>query len=319
MDILFTAPEGAWAGFLGKIRKELPEHRFDHTGFFGAETLAGYDVIIPTMTQIPRELIETADRLRLIQQSGVGVENIDIDAATEGGIFVANVPGDVSGNADSVAELGVFLMVGLARNFMEWPVSFQDGTMGRPQGNSLVGATVGLVGLGAIGSSLARRLAPFGVELIGIKRAGQKKAKKELGLSWVGGPDDLPELLGRSDYVVLCLPATDETRRMINENTLAMMKPTAFLINLSRGGLVDRDALEEALEEGVIAGAGLDVYWTEPPDFDDPIFALNVLATPHIAGSTDATMRGIVSGVAENIRRLDRGERPLYLKNPDLP
>ena len=319
MDILFTAPENAWAGFLGKVKKELPEHRFDHTGFFGAESLAGYDVLIPTMTPIPRELIETADRLRLIQQCGVGVENIDIEAAAEGGIYVANVPGDVSGNADSVAELGVFLMVGLSRSFAEWPESFQNGTMGKPQGRSLVGATVGLVGLGAIAKSLARRLAPFGVELIGIKRTDRERAKQELGLSWAGGPDDLPELLGRSDYVVLCLPATDDTRRMINENTLAMMKPTAFLINLSRGALVDRDALEEALEEGVIAGAGLDVFWKEPPDFDDPIFGLNVLATPHIAGSTDSTMRGIVSGVAENIRRLDRGERPLYVKNPDLP
>lgn len=319
MEILFTAPESYWAGFLGRIRTEVPEHRFDHTGFVGAETLAGYDIVIPTMTPIPRELIETADRLKLIQQSGVGVENIDIEAATENGIYVANVPGDVSGNADSVAEMGVFLMVGLARNFMEWPESFQDGTMGKPKGRSLVGATVGLVGLGAIGASLVRRLKPFSVELIGIKRSGLERAKEELGLSWVGGPDELPELLKRSDYVVLCLPAKDETRRMINESTLAMMKPTAFLVNLSRGGLVDRDALEEALEEGVIAGAGLDVFWKEPPDFDDPIFALNVLATPHIAGSTDLTMRGIISGVAENIRRLDRGERPLYLKNPDLP
>ena len=319
MDILFTAPENAWAGFLDRIKKELPEHRFNHTGFFGAETLAGYDVLIPTMTQIPRELIETADHLKLIQQCGVGVENIDIPSATAGGIYVANVPGDVSGNADSVAELGIFLMVGLSRNFSEWPESFQNGSMGKPLGRSLVGATVGLVGLGAIARSLARRLTPFGVELIGIKRMDRERAKKELGLSWVGGPDDLPVLLKRSDYVVLCLPATDDTRRMINENTLAMMKPAAFLINLSRGDLVDRDALEEALEEGIIAGAGLDVFWKEPPDFDDPIFALNVLATPHIAGSTDSTMRGIVLGVAENIRRLDRGEQPLYVKNPDLP
>jgi len=319
MDILFSAPENAWAGFLGKLQKEVTEHRFVHTGFFGADSLAGFDVLIPTMTRIPKELIETADRLKLIQQCGVGVENIDIDAATRNGISVANVPGDVSGNADSVAELGIFLMVGLSRNFAEWPESFQNGSMGKPQGSSLVGATVGLVGLGAIGASLARRLKPFGVELIGIKRTGHESVKKELGLSWVGGPDELPELLRRSDYVVLCLPATDETRRMINENTLAMMKPTAYLINLSRGGLVDRDSLEEALEEGIIAGAGLDVFWEEPPDFEDPIFALNVLATPHIAGSTDLTMQGIVSGVAENIRRLDRGERPLYLVNPDLP
>jgi phosphoglycerate dehydrogenase-like enzyme len=125
-------------------------------------------------------------------------------------------------------------------------------------------------------------------------------------------------LLGRADFVILCLPVTRETKQIMNRNTLALMKPGAYLINLSRGGLVDRNALEEALSSGRIAGAGLDVFWEEPPDPDDPIFQYNVLATPHIGGSTDVSIRGIVTAVAENIRRVARKQKPLYLQPWDL-
>ena len=128
---------------------------------------------------------------------------------------------------------------------------------------------------------------------------------------------DLPRLLGESDFTVLCLPLTPETREILNRDTFSLMKKKSFLINLSRGGLVNRDALEDALAAGKIAGAGLDVYWDEPPDPEDPIFSYNVFATPHIAGSTDVSMGGIVEAVAENIRRLERNEEPLHLKFPE--
>jgi phosphoglycerate dehydrogenase-like enzyme len=132
----------------------------------------------------------------------------------------------------------------------------------------------------------------------------------------VGGPEDLPELLERSDYVILCLPVTSETRHLMNREAFSHMKQGAFLINLARGGLVDRDALEDALASGKIAGAGLDVFWEEPPDPKDSIFSYNVLATPHIGGSTDVSMRGIVKVVAENIRRIEKNLKPLHLKIP---
>jgi phosphoglycerate dehydrogenase-like enzyme len=121
-------------------------------------------------------------------------------------------------------------------------------------------------------------------------------------------------LLQKSDFVVLCLPVTRDTKQIVNRNTFALMKSGAYLINLSRGGLVDRYALEEALNSGQIAGAGLDVFWEEPPDPEDPIFKNNVLATPHIGGSTDVSLKGIVKAVAENIRRVARNQKPLYLK-----
>lgn len=314
MKIIFAAPENAWAGFLGKIRAEMPEHEFTATGKFGVESLVGYDVLIPTMTRITAEILETGDRLKLVQQCGAGLEGVDIEAATGLGIEVANVPTDISKNADSVAELGIYMMVGLSRNFKDFGKSFEDGKMGEPHGRAVTGRTVGLVGLGGIGRALARRLKAFDAEVIGIKRSDPEAAKKDLGLDWAGGPGDLYKLLKRSDYVILCLPLTDESRGLIDKKAISEMKEDAFLINLSRGGIIEYDALTDALKNGKIAGSGLDVYWDEPPDPDDPIFKYNVLATPHIAGSTDVSMSGIVKGVAENIRRVERGEKPLYTK-----
>ncbi len=314
MKILFAAHERSWGGFLGMIRAELPNHQFEATGRFGLDSLEGFDVLIPTMCPVTREMLDTGDRLKLIQQCGSGLEGVDIPAALDRNILVANVPTDLSGNAGSVAELGIYLLIGLSRDVRGMAKSLTDRQMGEPRGRALSGKTVGLVGLGGIGQALIKRLKAFDVHLIAIKRSSPEKAMKAHGLEWVGAPGDLPELLSRSDYVMLCLPVTSETRHLMNRETFAHMKPGAFLINLARGGLVNRDALEEALAAGRIAGAGLDVFWEEPPDPNDPIFAYNVLATPHIGGSTDVSMRGIVKAVAENIRRIEDNQKPLHLK-----
>lgn len=306
MKVLFAAPENAWGGFLGLIRKALPEHHFEATGGFQVDHLDGYDVLIPTMTRITADLIERSRGLRLIQQCGSGLEGVDLKAAAEKKIVVANVPAQISGNADSVAELGIFMMIGLLRDVGAMAKSLRKRKMGEPQGKTLFGKTVGLIGLGGIGKALIRRLKGFDVRLIGIKRQGQMEAAQSLGLDWVGAAGDIKTLLHRSDFVVLCLPQTQESTHLINHNTLSYMKKEAYLINLSRGGIVDRDALENALENKIIAGAGLDVFWEEPPDPDDPIFKYNVLATPHIGGSTDKSMQGITRAVAENIRRIEK-------------
>ena len=315
MKILFAAPENAWGGFLGMVRSELPEHDFEATGGFEIGSLEGVDVLIPTMSVVTRELMIGSDRLRLIQQCGSGLEGVDLNAAREQKIWVANVPTDISGNADSVAELGIYMMIGLSRDIGGMTRSLAGRKMGEPQGKALRGRTVGLVGLGGIGRALVKRLKAFDVKLIGVKRGHPEEAKKALGLDWVGGPEDLHQLLGKSDFVILCLPVTPETTHIIDRSAFSVMKRTAFLINLSRGGLVDRKALGTALESKMIAGAGLDVFWEEPPDPDDPIFNHNVLATPHIAGSTDVSMQGIVKAVAGNIRRIERKQEPLYHKN----
>jgi phosphoglycerate dehydrogenase-like enzyme len=266
------------------------------------------------MSLVTAEMLEDSDGLRLIQQCGSGLEGVDLAAARRRDIQVANVPTDISGNADSVAELGIFLMIGLSRDLRGMAKSLLNRKMGEPLGKSLCGCTVGVVGLGGIGRALIKRLKPFDVHLIGIKRNNPRAAMIELGLEWVGGADELKILLRKSDFVVLCLPVTAESKDLMNPETFAWMKPSAFLINLSRGGLVDPDALRNALACGQIAGAGLDVFWEEPPDPDHCIFRYNVLATPHIAGSTDVSMRGIVKVVAENIRRVEKNMIPLYCK-----
>lgn len=314
MKILFAAHEKAWGGFFGLIKTELPQHSFEVSGRCGFESLKGFDVLIPTMSVVGREQLATADRLQLIQQCGAGLEGVDLPAARELNIRVANVPTEMSGNADSVAELGIYLLLGLARDFRRMALSLASRQTGTPQGRALSGKTVGLIGLGGIGRALARKLMPFGVRLMGIKRHDPQKAKEELGLEWAGTPAEMDVLLGQSDYVVLCLPLTPSNRHMIGRQAFNAMKRGSFLINLSRGGLVDRDALEEALAAERIAGAGLDVFWEEPVDPDDPVFRYNVLATPHIAGSTDVSINGIVKAVAENIRRLEQGQEPLYQK-----
>jgi len=296
------------------IRAALPEHEFVASGRFAVDSLGGFDVLIPTMCPVTGQVLASADRLRLIQQCGAGLEGVDIAAAGARNILVANVPTDLSGNADSVAELGIFMLIGLSRDVRAMARSLGQRRMGEPQGRALCGRTVGLVGLGGIGQALVKRLKAFDVRLIGIKRRDPDQARRTLGLDWAGGPQDLPELLGRSDYVVLCVPVGPDTRHLIDAKAFARIKPGAFLINLARGGLVERSALHQALASGRIAGAGLDVFWEEPPDPDDPIFSYNVIATPHIGGSTDVSMRGIVTAVAENLRRLANNQAPLHLK-----
>jgi phosphoglycerate dehydrogenase-like enzyme len=314
MKILFAAHENAWGGLLGLLKTDLPQHEFEASGRFGFESLRGFDVVIPTMAQVDRGRLASSDHLRLIQQCGAGLDGVDLQAASEMNIRVANVPTDISGNADSVAELGIYMMIGLSRNVRNMALSLAGRQVGVPQGRALSGKTVGIIGLGGIGRALARRLRAFEVHIIGIKRHDPQKVKAELDLEWAGTPEDMKELLGRSDYVVLCLPLTPENRNMMGRHTFDMMKRDSFLINLSRGGLIDRGALEDAFASKKIGGAGLDVFWEEPPDPDDPIFKYNVLATPHIAGSTDVSIRGIVNAVAENIRRLETGQDLLYVR-----
>lgn len=298
------------------IRAELPQHDFEASGRFGVDSLRGVDVLIPTMCRVTREVIDSADRLKLIQQCGAGLEGVDAEAAAEKGIMVANVPSSISGNADSVAELGIYLMIGLSRDVRLMAHNLSHRRVGEPRGRALMGKTVGLVGLGGIGKALAKRLDAFGARRIAVRLRPSPFDIEQSGLEWVGGPGDLEELLRQSDYVALCLPLTPETQGLMNRGTFRRMKRDAFLINLSRGGLVDREALEEALASGTIAGAGLDVFWEEPPNPDDPIFRYNILATPHIGGSTDVSMGRIARMVSENIRRVERGEKPLHLRHP---
>lgn len=317
MKVLFAAPENAWGGILNRLRQAHPELEFTATGEYRISSLKGYHALIPTMSPVTAKTMDTADSLRLIQQMGAGLEGVDINAATARGIQVANVPTGASGNADSVAELGIFMMLGLARRALEIPANLRLGRLGRPMGITLKGKTAGLIGLGGIGKALVQRLKAFDMRLIGIKRQASPEFAAAYGLDWVGSLAELPQLLAESDFVILSLPDSPDTHGLIGQARMAQMKPGGFLINLGRGGLLDRPALLSALQQGNLAGAGLDVFWQEPPDPDDPIFACNVIATPHIGGVTDTSLEGIYQGVSENLRRLQQGKPLLYRQDPE--
>ena len=255
-------------------------------------------VLIPSMARIDGEVMDAAPSLELIAQFGAGLDSVDMDAARLRGVAVRNVPGE---NARALAELAVFLMLALARKLPRHRRSFDAGVVGDPPGSELHGKTLGIVGLGASGRTLSRIARGLGMEVIAIRA----NPAPDADAAWVGGPSDLPELLGRADFVSLHVPMTEKTRGMIGREQLAQMKPTAFLINVGRGNLVDRDAVVEALRERRIAGGGLDVYWQEPPDPDDPLLAMdNVVATPHVGGVTDEALARIADRVAAILKEL---------------
>lgn len=304
MKALFAAPADAWGGLFYRFQQAFPQFSWHATGTYHIDSLAGYDLLIPTMSSVDQSLLATADRLKLIQQMGSGLEGVDLDAAKACGIAVANVPTGISGNADSVAELGIYLMLGLARRANEIAVHFAAGQLGEPMGTTLKGKTVAIIGLGGVGSALARRLRAFEVRLLGIRRHPDVQQNEALGLHWTGTPAQLDTVLGECDYLVLTLPDNGQTHHLLDVRRLMLLKSGAFIVNLGRGGLIDPDALQAALHSGRIAGAGLDVFWQEPPDLNHPLFKENVIVTPHIGGITDLSLNGIFDGVCANVRRL---------------
>jgi phosphoglycerate dehydrogenase-like enzyme len=252
----------------------------------------------------------------LINQFGVGIEGVDIPAATQRGIYVANVPGhEGAGNAASVSEHAIFLMLALARKYPKAQENLHKRIFGAPMGTALMGKTVAIFGVGSIGAQLALRLKHFQVRMLGIKHHPSEALKHTLGLDFLGGPDDVPQVLEQADFVVLALPVTPETRAMMNADAFARMKQTAFLINVARGPVIDHAALVEALAQKQVAGAGLDVFWDEPTDPDDPLFQYNVIATPHTAGVTDLSYNDIARGLAANVNRIRTGKPPINCAN----
>jgi phosphoglycerate dehydrogenase-like enzyme len=281
------------------------------------DNLTGVQVVIPAHARIDEEVVQRGN-FGLIQQFGVGLETVDTQAATKHGVYVANVPSKGSGNSASVAEQAIFLMMALARAYPQCQQSVRAGIVGSPIGRALAGKTVGVIGLGNVGRDLVQRLRGFDVKIIGIEKERSEPLRKELGLGFLGVREDLDYFLSVSDFVVLCAVLTDETKHIIAKSEFQKMKPTSFLINVARGGLIHKEALEWALKEGVIAGVGLDVFWEEPIDPNDPLLNYNVIATPHIAGVTDISYDGIAKEVVENIKRMERGEPVLNCVNAHL-
>ena len=278
------------------------------------EFLDGVDIVVPYVSSIDASIV-SGGSFGLVQQFGVGLDGVDVGAATTAGVWVARVPSGGTGNAESAAEHALLLMLALSRRLPQAQKALAAGIVGDPAGAALWQKTACIVGLGDIGSALAQRLRVCGMRLIAVRRRPERSGVAALGVERVYGPDGLHEALAQADYVVLCVNYDAASHHLIGRKEFAAMKPGAFLINVARGGLVDPDALLGALESEKLAGAGLDVFWSEPPDPTHPIFAHNVIATPHVAGVTDASYDGIAHAVATNIERYAEGEPPLFAVN----
>jgi D-3-phosphoglycerate dehydrogenase len=263
------------------------------------EIIGGCDgLVVRSETKVTAELMDAALRLRAIGRAGVGVDNIDVAAATARGIIVMNAP---DGNTMTTAEHAVALLLALARRVPQGNASLRAGKWERKKfvGVELRGKTLGVVGLGRIGRVVARRAVGFEMKVVAFDPfvAPEQMANTEIEFA------TLEEVCARADFVTVHTPLTDETRGIVGAKEIALMKPEARVINCARGGLVDERALYEALKEGRIAGAALDVFEQEPPPADYPLLQLEqVIATPHLGASTLEAQEGVAVTVAEQMR-----------------
>ena len=260
-------------------------------------------VLIRSATQIDAEALAAAPRLKVVARAGVGLDNVDIKAATEAGVMVVNAP---TSNIISAAELTIGHILSLARHIPAAHASLAAGEWKRSKytGTELYEKTVGIIGLGRIGALITARLQAFGVDVVAYDPYVSPARAQQLGVRLLS----LDELLEQSDFITIHMPKTPETTGMIAGAQLARMKKTAYIVNVARGGLIDEAALAEALQVGTIAGAGLDVFTSEPPADQTLLGLPNVVVTPHLGASTDEAQEKAGVSVAKSVRLALEGE-----------
>lgn len=266
------------------------------------------DGVVPGMVKMDRAMMEALPRLKVIAVHGAGVDHIDLEAASQLGKAVCNVPG---GNARAVAELTLGLMLSLARRIPWADRLVKDGGWSTVMGCQLGGRTLGIVGLGQIGKELARLAGCMGMKLLAHGRTHDQEFTARHGIAWL----PLDDLLAASDFVSLHLPGTPETMGLIRAPQLALMRPGSFLLNLGRGGVVDEEALLRSLELGHLAGAALDVFAREPLG-ESPLARLpQVISTPHMGGFTVESAAEVGRICAQNLAAVLEGQTPPHLVN----
>jgi D-3-phosphoglycerate dehydrogenase len=266
--------------------------------------LPGCDGLIAGLDVIDRHALAVADRLKVIARYGVGLDNVDLESARRRAIVVTNTP---QANSVSVAELAIGLMLSLVRSIPRASTEVKAGKWPRYAGLTLQGKTIGLVGFGAIGKEVARRLATWHCSLLAFDPKPNVEIARELGVRL----SPLSDVLARSDIISLHVPATRETNGMVNAQFLEAMKSGAFLINTSRGELVEEAALLEALGSEHLAGAALDAFPRQPPPPDSPFLRLpQVVTTPHCGAHTDGAMDAMGWGSLRDCLSVLRGEMP---------
>jgi len=297
LDVVFCGT--GWLPMVGAVRARLPEGASLRVRDYDrpmAEEVADAHVILPSNGRIDAASIRGARNLRLIQQPAVGVDVVDLETAKACGVPVCNAPG---ANADALAQNALLLILALARRLPEARRAFAERHVGVPLGRELTGKVLGVIGLGRSGSRLAAAARALGMDVVGVRSTSSR--------------EELEALLSRADFVSLHCPLTPETHGLLGEAELRLMKRDACLVNCARGPIIEREALEASLVEGRLGGAGLDVFWEEPWDPDEPLFAReDVVTLPHIGGSTVEVFARVADLVAENIRRLLAGEELLH-------
>lgn len=268
--------------------------------------LPGIDGFIAGLDEVDQAAIEAGDCLKVISRYGVGVDNVDLVAAQARGIVVTNTPG---ANSASVAELTIGLILSLARRIPESVTATRAGNWPRLSGISIEGKVIGLLGLGSVGKQVARRLAGFDCRVVAYDPINNLENAKAMGVELL--PAD--RVISMSDFLSLHLPLQSETRKIVNGEFLGKMKNTAFLINTSRGELIDENALVEVLQTGKLAGAALDVFPEEPPPVNHPLLKLpQVLVTPHCAAHTDGAMNAMGWAALQDCLAVLSGQDPKH-------
>ncbi len=307
-------------GLAKRIRQRLPQEIEIITPQNGDDqeivTLAA-DVDVILATRLPPEVASAAANLKLLQKTGAGVDDMPFDALAPD-VQVTNTSG---ANPTPLAEGALALILALAKRVIPRHKAFIAGRSG-PPGVALKGKKAGIIGMGSIGIEVAKRLQAFEMEILAIRRNPDPELKESLGIMFLGGRGDLDHVMKESDFLVVIVPLTPETRGMIGETQIRLMKPTAFIVNVARAAIIQEEPLYRALEEGRIAGAALDVWWKphwwdpnwNPEGMDAsryPYWELpNVICTPHNIGSTDTRSDAGLEIMVENILRLRDG-RPL--------
>ncbi len=282
-----------------------------------AEAAAGVDaILVRSAAKVTARILAAADRLRVVGRAGIGVDNIDVAGATARGVLVMNVP---DANADTTAEHAITLLVALARNLPTADRSLRAGNWERSKflGSELQGKVLGIIGGGNIGRRVASRARGLGMEVVVHDPFLPPDALKDLHVAVVS----MDELCARADFITLHTPLLDATRHLVDADFLSRVKPNVRIVNCARGGIVDEAALVDALREGRIRGAALDVFETEPPPKDHPLFEFeNVVVTPHLGASTsEAQTRASVDLCRQVLDYLDHGEARNALNLPRTP
>ena len=277
-----------------------------------APLLKGVDGIAAGVDDFSAPAFVQADRLKVVARHGAGIDQVDLPECTRKGIVVTNLPG---ANAEAVADMAMALMLAVARHVPKGDRTTKAGQWVNTYGVDLYHATVGLLGLGRIGKGVARRCRGFDARVLAYDPCfDQEFAAKHS----VERADSLEQVLRESDFVSVHMPSNEQTRKIINADKIALMKPTAILVNTARGAIIDEDALADALDAGRIFGAGLDVYATEPPTNSRLLKCERAVTMPHVSSNTPGALLAMGNGVVDAIVAVFNGERPQHVVNPQV-